>query len=128
MSRCHRLAAVACLFLAGCTLDSFSLSALGTAKGDGGPVVAGSLAVVADSTQKTLGDMGLFVTRGRDGDAVRFAATTPGGKKFVLLLKGRKTDHGDETQLGIQWEKESDPEFWMQLTAALARPDAAPPR
>jgi hypothetical protein len=138
MAKSHGLvgAACMCLFLAGCTLDSFSLSELVTAKGDGGPVVAGSLDVVTASTQKALGDMGLFVRMNRDGETARLSSKTPGGKGFTLLLKARKTDHGDETQVSVQWEKEADDAFWLQLGAVLARSNAtaapalseAPPR
>ena len=45
-------AACTCLFVvAGCTLDSFTLNAFGTAKGDG-PVVAGSLDVRSASCRR----------------------------------------------------------------------------
>ena len=89
MARSHGLVGVscACLFLAGCTLDSFSLSALGTSKDDGGPVVAGSLDVVTASTQKALSDMGLFVSMNRDSETAHLTSTTQGGKRFSLLLK-----------------------------------------
>ncbi len=115
-------AALPCIFLlAGCTLDSFSLAAFGTSKGDG-PVVAGSLDVVTGSTQKAMGDLGLFVSVRRDGDSARLTSTTPGGKRFTLVLKSRKTDHGDETLVTIQWEKEADQAFWLQLAAAVTSP------
>ena len=112
-------AACACLFLvAGCTLDSFTLNAFGTAKGDG-PVVAGSLDVVAASAQSILrDDMQLFVTVHKNSDTVKLAARTKAGKDFVLVLKARKTDHGDETQLSIQWKGDADDAFWIQLAAA----------
>lgn len=119
-------AASACLFfVAGCTLDSFSLTALGTAKGDG-PVLSGSVDVTAVTAQKALGDMGLFVSMHRDSDVVKLTSTTPGGKRFTLVLKARKSDHGDETQVNIQWEKDGDDAFWIQLAGALARPQPAP--
>jgi len=108
----------------GCTLDSFSLSALGTAKDDGGPVVVGSLDVVTASTQNAMHDLGLFVSTSRDGNTARLTSTTPGGKRFTLLLRATKTDHGDETQVSIKWEKEADDAFWLQLTGALAKPSA----
>jgi hypothetical protein len=115
-------AAFSCLFLlAGCTLDTFSLAAFGTSKGDG-PVVAGSLDVVTAASQKAMGDMGLFVSIHRDGESAKLTSTTPGGKRFTLVLKSRKTDHGDETQVSIQWEKEADQAFWLQLSAAVASP------
>ena len=117
-------AALPCLFLlAGCTLDAFSLAAFGTAKGDG-PVVAGSLEVVTAASQKAMGDMGLFVSVRRDGESAKLTSTTPGGKRFTLVLKSRKTDHGDETQVSIQWEKEADQAFWLQLTTAIVAPKA----
>jgi hypothetical protein len=117
-------AALPCLFLlAGCTLDAFSLAAFGTSKGDG-PVVAGSLDVVTTASQKAMGDMGLFVSVRRDGESAKLTSTTPGGKRFTLVLKSRKTDHGDETQVSIQWEKEADQAFWLQLTAAIVTPKA----
>ena len=115
-------AGCACLFLvAGCTLDSMSLNVFGTARGDG-PVVAGSLDVVSASTQKALSDMNLFVSVHRDGDVMKLTSTTPSGKRFTLLLKARKTDHGDETQVSIQWEKDADDAFWLQLAGAIGRP------
>lgn len=130
MARSHGLVGVSCVavFLVGCAIDSFSLSALGTAKDDGGPVVVGSVDVAAASTQKALGDMGLFVSMKRDGDTARLTSTTPGGKRFTLTLKARKTEHGDETQVSIKWEKEADDAFWAQFALVLAgrRPAAAP--
>ena len=121
-------AACTCLFLvAGCTLDSFSLAAFGTAKGDG-PVVAGSLDAVVAASQKAMGEMNLFVSARRDGETAKLTSTTPSGKRFTLVLKARKTDHGEETQVSIQWEKEADQTFWLQLAAAVAAPksDTAP--
>ena len=129
MTKSHGLVGAACVclfFVSGCTLDSFSLNVFGTGKGDG-PVVAGSLDMVAASTQKVLGDMKLFVTTHRDSDTVKLTSTTPGGKRFTLVLKARKTDHGDETTVNIQWEKDADDAFWLQLAANLARPAVAPP-
>ena len=115
-------AACTCLFLvAGCTLDSFSLAAFGTAKGDG-PVVAGSLDAVAAASQKAMGEMNLFVSVRRDGETAKLTSTTPSGKRFTLVLKGRKTDHGDETQVNIKWEKDADQAFWLQLAAVVAAP------
>jgi hypothetical protein len=128
MTRSHGLIGMACvcLFLAsGCTLDTFALNVFGTDRGNG-PVVAGSLDAVAASTQKTLSDMHLSVSARRDGDAVKLTSTTPGGKRFTLVLKARKADHGDETTVNIQWEKDADDAFWLQLAANLARPAAAP--
>jgi hypothetical protein len=119
-------AASACLFfVAGCTLDSFSLTALGAAKGDG-PVLAGSLDATAVTAQKALGEMGLFVSVHRDSDVVKLTSTTAGGKRFTLVLKARKTDHGDETQVSIQWEKDGDDAFWIQLAGVLTRPQPTP--
>ncbi len=119
-------AACTCLFLvAGCTLDSFSLNAFGTAKGDG-PVVAGSLNVVSASAQKALSDLNLFVTVHKDGDTMKLAARSPGGKDFVLVLKARKTDHGDETQLSIQWKGDPDDAFWIRLAESIASPKPTP--
>ena len=120
-------AACTCLFLfAGCTLDSFSLNAFGTAKGDG-PVVAGSLDVVSASAQKALSDMHLFVTVHKNSDVVKLAARTPAGKDFVLVLKARKTDHGDETQVSVQWKGDADDAFWVQLAGAIVNPTPTPP-
>ena len=118
-------AALSCLFLAvGCSLDTFSLAAFGTSKGDG-PVVAGSLDAVTATSQKAISDMGLFVSVRRDGESAKLTSTTAGGKRFTLVLKSRKTDHGDETQVSIQWEKEADQAFWLQLAAAVAAPKPA---
>jgi hypothetical protein len=115
-------AALCCLFLAvGCSLDAFSLAAFGTSKGDG-PVVAGSLDVVTATSQKAISDMGLFVSVNRDRESAKLTSTTAGGKRFTLVLKSRKTDHGDETQVSIQWEKEADEAFWLQLAAVVAAP------
>jgi len=128
MARSHGLIGAACVclfFVSGCTIDSFALNVLGTDKGDG-PVVAGSLDVVAVSTQNALRDMGLFVSTHRDADTVKLTSTTKDGKRFTLLLQARKTDHGDETTVSIHWEKDADDAFWLQLAANLTRPAAAP--
>jgi hypothetical protein len=115
-------AASLCLFMAsGCALDSFSLTAFTASKGDG-PVVQGSLNAVASTAQKAMGEMGLFVSVRRDAESAKLTSTTPSGKRFTLVLKAHKTDHGDETQVSIQWEKEADQAFWLQLTAAVVAP------
>ncbi|HVS37455.1 MAG TPA: hypothetical protein VMS17_17970 [Gemmataceae bacterium] len=119
-------AAGACLcLLGGCTLDSFSLNAFGTTKGD--PVVAASLDATAAMTQKAFNDLQIFFVMNRTDDAtVKIAAQSPSGKRFTLLLKARKTDHGDETQLTIHWDKDADDAFWLRLAAAIAAPQPPP--
>lgn len=107
--------------IAGCTLDTFSVTAFGAAKGDG-PVVAGSLDAVTAVSQKAMGDLGLFVSVRHNGEAVKLTSTTPGGKRFTLVLKSHKTAQGEETQVNIQWEKDADPAFWLQLAAAITTP------
>jgi hypothetical protein len=108
-------------------MDSFSLNVFGTSKGDG-PVVAGSLDAVTASAQKVMReDLHLFVTAHRNSDTATLTSTTPGGKRFTLVLKARKTEHGEETQASIQWEKDADDAFWVQLAAAIARPHADEP-
>ena len=116
----------AVLFLvAGCAVDSFSLTALGMGQGDG-PILPGGLDVTAVAAQRAMGERGLFVSMHRDSDTVKLTSTTPGGKRVALVLKGRKTDHGEETQASIQWEKDVDDAFWIQLAGDLARPSPSP--
>ena len=107
--------------IAGCTLDTFSVTAFGTAKSDG-PVVAGSLDAVTAASQKAMGDLGLFVSVRHDGETAKLTSTTPSGKRFTLVLKSHKTAQGEETQVNIQWEKDADPAFWLQLAAAITAP------
>jgi hypothetical protein len=130
MARCYGLigaVGVGLLLVAGCTMDSFSLTALGVVKSEG-PVIAGSLDATTVAAQQTLrGDMGLFVTTHRDSDTVKLTSTTAGGKRFTLVLKAHKTDHGEETQASIQWEKDADDAFWIQLAAKLAKPQPTSP-
>ena len=115
-------AGVCLLLVAGCVQDTFSLTALATAKSDG-PVIAGSLDATTVAAQRTLrDDMSLFVTMHRANDTVNLTSTTASGKRFTLTLKNRKTDHGEETQASIQWEKDADDAFWIQLAANLTKP------
>jgi hypothetical protein len=88
-------------------------------------VVAASLDVVSASAQKALSNV--FVIVYRNKDVIKMTSTTPDGKRFTLILKGRKTDHGDETQLTIHWEKDADNAFWLQLAESIANPSSAAP-
>ena len=118
-------AGCACLCLvAGCTLDAFTLPGFG---GFDGVVVAGSLDDVATQTKQALDRLNIFISTGApDKNTIRIAAQSHSGKRFVLTLKGRKTDHGDETQLSIRWDKDADDAFWAELTAAVQNPKPAP--
>jgi hypothetical protein len=111
-------AAALLLAAAGCSLNSFLVSAPGP---DGKPqVVAGSVDEVSARLQAALGHVGVAVTADRQGEDMRLAGVTRTGKKFVLLLKRQKAGNVERTAIAVQWEKEADEAFWQAVVDLLA--------
>ena len=111
-------AAALLLAAAGCSLNSFLVSAPGP---DGKPqVVAGSVDEVSARLQAALGHVGVAVAADRQGEDVRLAGVTSTGKKFALLLKRQKTENVERTAITIRWEKEADEQFGLALVDLLA--------
>ncbi len=76
--------------------------------------------------QQAFSDMGIFISTGKaENNTIKIVAQSRNGKRFTLTLKGRKTDHGDETQLSIHWEKDADDAFWLELAGAITNPKPA---
>lgn len=120
--------AVVLLATAGCTLEQFRVNVLGLSSDTSGHVIAGSLESVTSSTQGTLRQMGLFVESKKTGDTVRLTSKTQTGRTFSLVLRRQKTEHGEQTRINIEWEKDRDDAFWLELAGILVRGDRLPPR
>jgi hypothetical protein len=118
-----RTAAVVCGLLlgalGGCTLDATSLN-LFAASGDREQVIAGSLESVSSSAESSLQAMGVFVSKSREGEAIRLSSSTKDGKKFSLVFKKVKGPHGEQTRMRIDWEDKADTGFWLQLVEIVA--------
>ncbi len=108
--------------LTGCTLNKFNLNLLGTVT-QRGTVLDGSLEVTAQATQQALRDMGLFVESSHGTDKVILTSTTKSGHRFTLNLCQHTVPNSDrvQTRIDIQWDKEPDEQFWMDLLGATAR-------
>jgi hypothetical protein len=111
-------AAALLLAAAGCSLNSFLVSATGR---DGKQqVVAGSVDEVSARLQAALGHVGVAVTATPQGEDMRLAGVTRSGKKFALVLKRQKTDNVERTAIAVEWEKEADEQFWFAVVDLLA--------
>jgi hypothetical protein len=119
-------AGLVCVLLAGCSLTDFSLNAAAfLAPGNNDRVVAGSLETVAASTEDSLRQLGLFVARTQEGDAVRVTSTTKGGQHFSLVLTRQKSERGELTQVRFEWDDARDENLEMQI---LSQVDVRPVR
>jgi len=118
--------AVVLLALGGCTLEEFRVNVLGLSTDSNGHVVTGSLETVAGSTRGTLQQMGLFVTSNQVGDTIRLTSSTRTGRQFTLVLRRQKTDQGEQTRVSIEWLKDRDDAFWLELGGILVRGDRVP--
>jgi hypothetical protein len=114
-------AAVLLLAAAGCdSLRNFQLTGTALlAAGGNERVVAGSLDVVAASTQDTLRGLGLVVTATREGEAVRLRTATQSGQHFDLVLTREKSEHGDLTHVRFEWERDRDENVELQILSQV---------
>lgn len=111
-------AAALLLAAAGCSLNSFLVSATGS---DGKQqVVAGSVDEVSARLQASLSHIGIAVAATRQGEDVRLAGLTRSGKRFVLVLKRQKADGVERTAVAVEWEREADDELWTAIVSLLA--------
>jgi hypothetical protein len=119
MSRPVGALCAAALLLAagGCSLQSFLVSLNGA--GGRQQVVAGSVDQVSADLQAALGRIGVAVTATPEGQDVRLAGTTRGGKKFALLLKRQKEGGLESTAVSVVWEGEADEQFWFTVGQLL---------
>ena len=117
-------AGVLCLLPAGCdTLRDFNLTASALLASDGNDrVVAGSLEDVSGSTQEALRQLGLFVSSGREGDAIRIRATTGTGQHFSLVLTRKKGGQSDLTNVRFDWEDGHDENLELQILSRIETP------
>ena len=120
MSRSMGMAFAASLLIvaAGCSAASFFLSDIGS--GGKQQVVSGSVDDVSAHLQAALSNVGIIAAATPDGDDLRLAGVTKGGKRFVLLLKRQKTSRGESTVISIDWEKDADEQFWLSVVEMLA--------
>ncbi len=103
---------------AGCSLNSFLVSATGP---DGKQqVVAGSVDEVSARLQASLSRVGVQVLASRQGEDVRLTGATRSGKRFALVLKRQKADNVERTAIAVEWEKEADDQFWSAVVDLLA--------
>ena len=121
MSRSMGMACAASLLIvaAGCSAASFFLSDIGS--GGKQQVVSGSVDDVSSHLQAALGNIGIIVAATPDGDDLRLAGVTKGGKRFALLLKRQKTSRGESTAISADWEKDADEQFWLSVVEILAK-------
>jgi hypothetical protein len=113
-------AGVICLALAGCdSLKDLNVNAAAFLAPSGGDrVVAGSLEVVAGSTEEALKGMGLFVNTTREGEAIRIRATRS-GQHFSLVLTRQKTDRGEMTHIRFEWDDARDEGIETQILSQV---------
>jgi hypothetical protein len=136
MLRQVSLFAASALVLAagGCTLDDFRVNVLGLSADGNGHVINGSLDAVAASTTGSLQKMGLIVTSNRNADTIRLSSSSRTGRGFTLVLRRQKNEQGEQTRVNIEWHKDRDDAFWLELgdilvhgeRAAAPRPQGAP--
>jgi len=111
---------LAVVLLAGCaSFDLVSVFSLPSQTTGRDRVVAGSLEVVAQSAQTTLGQMGLAVTTNRKGEAIYIDSKTSSGAKFTLVLTREKTKDGEQTRARVEWDGARDDQTGFQLLAQL---------
>lgn len=106
------------LLLAGCTLDSFTVPWTSDAARRE-HTFNGSLDSVASVIQSTLRNQGLFCTYSWEEDSLRLESATSTGDKFILGLKRKKADAGEQTVVRVQWVKNPDEKFWLALLEAV---------
>jgi hypothetical protein len=107
------------VLVVGCsTLDLAGLFALNN---DGNErVITGSLEGVAKSTQSALTQVGFTAIQTRNGDTIRIASKTAGGKSFTVVLKSARGPNGEETtRVRIEWDGEGDQQIGLQLLAQI---------
>jgi hypothetical protein len=123
-----RAAGLLAVLAAGCAGSSLHLALPGF--GPGGCddlVLPGPPKAASAAALDTLRGMNLFVSCGRDGEAVRVTSVTPSGRKFTLWFRPKKGDKGEQTAVRIEWAKEADEAFWAQVQVALAAGPSAGP-
>src|SRR5262249_17529510 len=96
---------------AGCSLDSFTLSARGKGKET---MVQGSPDELRIALGTQLQQMGVAVNVSRPrADTIKMVGKTQRGDKFVLYLKSQsKGEQGDRTQMRVEWDNNADEDFW----------------
>jgi hypothetical protein len=122
MSKASVMACAAALLfspLSGCTLDTTSLNVF-AACSDRYQVIEGSLESVSSSAESTLSEMGVAVSRTREGDAIVLTSNTKEGNRFTLVFTSVKTSRGDQTRVRIDWKDQADTSFWLQLVEVIA--------
>ena len=105
------------VLLAGCaSFDLVSVLSLPSQTTGRDRVVAGSLEVVAQSAQTTLGQMGLVATTNRKGEAIYIDSKTPAGANslsliFQLILPFTSSAfvRPDSMSAGVRWFSEYQP-------------------
>jgi hypothetical protein len=111
---------LACVLLAGCaSFDLVSVFSLPSQATGHDRVIAGSLEVVAQSAQTTLGQMGLAATTNRKGESIYIDGKTRAGAKFTLVLTREKTKDGEQTRARMEWDGTRDDQIGFQLLAQL---------
>jgi hypothetical protein len=99
---------------AGCSLDSLTFSATTKGKPE---VLNGSPDMVRFTVEGVLQKCGLLYKSSRSSaNTIKIATQTRSGDKFNLYLKQQKGEPGAEkTLLSIEWEKNVDERFWIEV-------------
>lgn len=110
---------VCLLFLAGCTLESFSLKYRQNDPAGRDRVITGSVDTVAFSTQAMLRDLGFTAVATQEGQMVRLTCNNSRGTTFYVLLTRVENQGEARTRVQIQWEKNADEHLAFQLLTQL---------
>jgi hypothetical protein len=117
-------AGVLLLAAVGCSLDSFVVPYVGTARRQ--QLVADRLDRVSARLQEGLSDAGITVLTKPVGSEMRLAGMTKSGKVFCLHLYAEKDGGADRTLVRVKWDREADGPFW-DLVCKLVAPPASEP-
>lgn len=108
--------------LAGCVVpDQFRLDYLQTTLLNGDREVSASLESVSETTQSGLRRLGMTVEATPQDQAIRLAATTPTGDKFLVVLTRVKTGNGERTRVRVEGASGNHEKVLVQLFAQAER-------
>ncbi|HWG41890.1 MAG TPA: hypothetical protein VN688_03820 [Gemmataceae bacterium] len=105
--------------VAGCSIDSFSVSLIGSVSHR--QVVAGSVEQASLKLQEGLTEAGVVVLVKPQDEGTRLFCRTKSGKMFCLLLNQEKTKGSDKTAVTMS-ERAVDEQFWGMVVKILKTP------
>jgi hypothetical protein len=107
----------ALLLLTGCSFDSFSLQSTFRSGPKDEQEVAGSPALLAEATFRSLQNANIYARRTQQGETIKIEGSTQSQNHFTLVFERRA---GDKTNVRVEWEKDADPTFWPLVLQMLA--------